>query len=713
MKKSVKKHTSALNIYQKYETNSITLSDIERTDMHFRFKDGSDFIIEETGIHTTNPFKNDLNGLLSWSRNPENLENFENSIKAYSDYFNSVKSKYDSSSEVRLRPYFGESITDRGKLDSQKESDNLYDTYKKIVKNSDDMLSVLKARVLDIRTNDASVEAQSELDHRLQNIFEILYCTHNKDLDNTMLKTYMNDLTMTNQITILQSYKEREPKEVKNGRKNKLNMDDDDYSRESATMEYENYSHKHRVYSVGEMIELLKTKSVNKRGSKDRRPFILPNTTGRRMIGDAVYEYWNGLQVIDLDLKNSPIFCNSNTDASEIRDTLFKYLQRYTWFLGITLSSSKKGLHIYTKVSRMHHLTTDEETNINIQKYWFQMSYIQKYASISYLLRKKCGITDIFNTKNRIIDSAMAKVQQGIAMNYDPESKWSSNFVDLYPCFGYHVAPEDNIDDREWITHPHIIKTFSSWFMLHKRLDEDNTEYSYSDVEIKVTTGKLPMLDKIKQIEMNKLPQGSKYDTRWRVCNTIAYIYGDIQLTYDLCYHILQACETGTEDEITAYIRSAILNSKQPSNYTINMLNGLGMSIKIDEDSIQKLKNEHTEKIRHLIETSSSQITMNETKPNHMIQLGGREYLGMRMKDVLDSIEVFKLNVIESAPNTGKTEFFKKLAKKVPVCLVIPFTSTIESKIVNDKSMTDIFDIYYGERSVSEIKRGKKLCNDF
>lgn len=711
MDNNVKKLTSALNIYQKYEQDSLTLNDLKRTDMHFRFKDGSDFVIEESGIHCINPFKNDIKELLKWSRNPENLENFENSIKAYSDYFNSIKSNYDSNSEIRLRPYFGETINERGKFKEQSESDYLFETYKKIVKNSDDMLSVLKNQINNIREIDDSVEAQAELDHRIRNVFEILYCTHNKDLDNPMLKLYLNDLGMTNQVTILQSFKERETK--KNSKGFEISDEEDDYSRESANMEYETYKHKFRIYSIGEMIEMLRSKNINKFKTKERRPFILSNTTGRRLVGDQVYENWNGLQVIDIDLKNSTDFCEMNTDASEIRDTLFKYLQRYTWFLGITLSSSKRGLHVYTKVSRMHHLTDDQKTNINIQKYWYQMSYIQKYASICFLLRNKCAINDVFDTKKRIIDSAMAKVQQGIAMNYDPESKWSSNFVDLYPCFGYHVPPDENLSDSDWITHPHILKTFSSWFMLHKRLDEDNADFTYSDLEIKISTGKIPSMDKVKQIEMSKLPQGSKYDTRWRICNTLAYVYGDIQLTYELAQHILQARETGTVDEINAYIRSAIANEKQPSNYTIKMLNDLGLSLKIDSDSVKLLKNEQTEKIRHLIESSSEQITMNTHKPNYHIQLGGREYLGMRMPDILGAMEVFKLNVMESAPNTGKTEFFKKLATKVPVCLVIPFTSTIESKIVNDKTMTDIFDIYYGDKSISNIKEGRSCVMTF
>ena len=670
IKKTVHRLQSALSIYQRHENNQLTYDDLSREDMHFKLRTGADIIVEETGIHVTNPFKFDIKAIHDWSL--EQNENIELVLENWSKHYDSTKNRYDNEILPTYKPYF--------------DTDG-YDTVRQF-SSTDEILEFCKSRILELRMNDDSLDAWTEIEHRRRNIFDILYFLSNKSLDSPKLQLYLNDLSLTNSVTILQSVYEEEPKPGQS---------------------HTEYSHKQRQYSIGELLELLQDTTVNLR-AKTTRPLVIPNTTGRRLIGDEAYANWSGLQIFDIDCKFSSAFIEKYEHAGAVRDILFNSLKHYPWLLAITVSASGKGLHVYTKVSRMHHIFLEDEPNIQNQKFWYRASYVQKHAAIAWVLFNKAGIDDIY-TNNKIVDSALARIGQGIAINYDPEARFSNNFIDLYPTLLYHLAPEQELAPEDWLLKPELLNQYKAWFYDNALNDNDNLNVQKRQGELKLIIDESVTVDGVKQIDMDALSKGDRYSTRWRICNTIMYAYGDTELGRSLCHHILQTEKTGTSGTINSFIRSAVVNRKEADQFTIKQLKTLGVRIGFQEETATRLSDDATDKVKYILEQSD--YGFKQVQPDVNIQLADSEFLGMRMNHVISSMQDFKINVIESAPNTGKTEFFKSLAKKSSVCLVIPFTSTIESKIVSDDSINQLFDVYYGDKKVSEIKKGRSVVMTF
>ncbi|BBI90817.1 helicase [Tenacibaculum phage PTm5] len=670
---------SALSTYEKEQQQQLNFEDLARTDMHFRLRTGADILIEENGIHIQNPFKFSHTDIYKWSESQN--ENIDVVLQNYSSYFEKVKARYDVEKRLTYRPY----ITTDG------FTDNLDVSGLTQGQKIDKIYQFNKDRIDLLRKTDDSLDAQAEIDHRRNNIFELLYHKHGKDLDNLLLKLYGDDLAISNRVTILQNYRERDAKPNPKNPSEILPA---------------NYSHAQRTYTIGEMIEILQSPKLNERDKSDRL-LVIPNITGNREVGDIAYVNWSGMQVFDIDLKFSPTFIANGSSAGEIRDILFEKLKHYPWFMGITLSSSGRALHLYTKVSKPHNIFKTPEHNIDISKYWYRMSYVQKYCAICYVLFHHCDI-DVYDEnerKEKVVDTAMARVQQGIAMNHDPNGKWNNNFIDLPPQLFYHLPPEQGLNDSDWLDLPHVTNAFKNWFYDNAVNDEENEEVTQRVGSMKIIADDSYKLGDISQIDMDSLGKGEKYSTRWRVCNTLIASYGDTPQAKELAYHILQVGKSSSESQVDAFLRSAVMNRKEADVYMIKQLRKLGLQIALDEETTQQLSDDNMERVRFMVEKSN--YAFRQHMPNHLVNLADGEYLGMRMNQIVNSFDQFKVNVIESAPNTGKTEFFKALARKKAVCLVIPFTSVIESKVISDESICELFDAYYGDISVSDIKKGR------
>lgn len=687
------KHQSALAIYKKFENNQLQLSDMSRTDMHFKLKTGADILIEEHGIydkshklvdipiHGVNPFRFSVEDIAKWSE--ENNENIDVIISNYQSYYYDTVQRLENETLPTFKHYFGVDDNDAN-----------------VLSNPDDILSYNKNRVQYLRMHDDSFDATSEIEHRRRNTFDILYFLHNKNIEDPMLKLYLDDFSLTNSVTVLQSVYETHENEKGE----------------------QTYSHKQRQYTIGECIELMRSPELNI-NAKETRPLVFPMTGGDRIVGDDAYLLWSGLQVFDIDLKFSSVFMQKyDGDASTCRDMLFDKLKHYPWLIGITRSASGRGLHVYTKVSRMHHIYKEDEANIQNQKYWYRMSYIQKHAAIAYVLDNICGITDIYDIKTvdgkkkeQVIDSSLARVSQGIAMNYDPNAKWNTNFIDLYPTLFYHVPPVKGIKLDEWLTLPKLINQYQSWFYENAINDDQNIEVQRHSGSLQIIAAKgSENLEGISQIDMNSLAKGDRYSTRWRICNTIMYAYAEQQeYGRSLCHHILQSSETKTVGTINSFIRSAVVNRKEADIYTIKQLRKLGVDLSVDDESTEEIADDAMSQTLYALKSSKYPFSL--TTPNVNIELADDEYLGMRMEDMISAMKDYYVNIISSAPNTGKTEFFKSLARQGKVvCLVIPFTSTIESKIESDDSIKELFDVYYGDRSVRDIKKtGRSVVMTF
>ena len=89
------------------------------------------------------------------------------------------------------------------------------------------------------------------------------------------------------------------------------------------------------ILNWGDIYKLIINKDYAKT-DKINRKVVWSTSYNQRPVGDNSYMMWNGLLIIDLDIKNEKI-------ANSLKPLLFEDLKKYNWFLGITLSSSKSG----------------------------------------------------------------------------------------------------------------------------------------------------------------------------------------------------------------------------------------------------------------------------------------------------------------------------------------------------------------------------------
>ena len=86
------------------------------------------------------------------------------------------------------------------------------------------------------------------------------------------------------------------------------------------------------------------TDETYKNTEKIKRKVVYSALAVDRPIGESAFDTWNGLQIIDLDIKNDVL-------ANQLKPLIFENLSKYNWFLGICLSASKKSLHVWTKIT--------------------------------------------------------------------------------------------------------------------------------------------------------------------------------------------------------------------------------------------------------------------------------------------------------------------------------------------------------------------------
>lgn len=668
---SVKRLTSALTLYQKYSDGTYDSFKDFRDDMAFNLKNGADIIIEEEGIHVENPFQFNVQHIADWSRNHENQ--FADMLVDYSSYVTSTVDDIKRNARPRYELYGSTDGYDRDIIDKEFVNLTNEEKYNKIISKCQKRLAELR------RNGDNNIDSH-EVDHRRQNIFNIKMIQSNYDINHPMSLLYTDRFALTNQVTLLQSV-------------------------------WENGSDKHpyvnniRTQTIGEILEIASSKLINNITTKEKRPVVLPLTCGDRIIGDEKFLYWSGLQVFDIDLKFSEAFQSSGMSTADARDIIFDKLRHYPWFISTNLSISKKGIHIFTKVSRMHHLFDDKKTNIDIAQYWYRMSYVQKYAAIRYVLINFCDLPlhDLDDQKAKVIDAAMAQPNQLTALSYDAEARFNPNFIDLYPVIYFHKPPVTGLSDDEWLTHPAVLNKFSRWFSdFEVNSKIFNGIDIVRDINLNIKIDDSFELNNVKQIDINMLDKGDRYRTRYRVANTIMDLYGNTETARLLVHHILQSEKTKTRGQINSFISSAVANRKKADMYMVHTLQKLGLKLEVSQETDEAARVQELTRAEHTLKHSN--YIFRSIPADKVIQLQDNEYLAHSKDRILSAFDCYKLNLIESPPNTGKTTLFKELAKTHRVCMVSPFTSTIESKIVTDKSIAELFDVYYGDKQITEIK---------
>jgi len=85
------------------------------------------------------------------------------------------------------------------------------------------------------------------------------------------------------------------------------------------------------VWNWGDIFKLILDKTYST-VDKIQRKVVFSTSSTQRPIADVSYSMWNGLQIIDLDIKNAGL-------ALKLKDILFNELKKYYWFLGICLSA--------------------------------------------------------------------------------------------------------------------------------------------------------------------------------------------------------------------------------------------------------------------------------------------------------------------------------------------------------------------------------------
>lgn len=409
---------------------------------------------------------------------------------------------------------------------------------------------------------------------------------------------------------------------------------------------------------------------IYKNVEKASRKVVFSVSSNNRPIGEKSFSMWNGIQIIDIDIKNKKI-------ANELKIKIFEDLNKYHWFLGVAKSASGKSLHVWTKITPISY--TDENKKIE-----YLCNFRHKYSYLYIVLTKY--MKEIGYTKDDIfdwMDMAMAKPQQGIFITSDSKALLSTNFIDLRLDANFETAFDTGLESIDWISHPDLKNIFAKleWF---------NTENNQKK-SVDITA-----VSDINDVDPSKcIRRHYKHAQRWQLANTLTSLYG-----YDKALQYMVAICDGTDyKELKGDVKTASIHDKPVSVWAIKQLNKYhGFNIKIEDDNIYKEEqkslttNEEDEKI-----FKSPTDVLNDKDDNLVkLHLNKDQYLSDLKDDILKNLN--HITLLEAGAGYGKTEMIK--AFKAKTLLILPFTSTIKAK-VETSSVTSDWLYYYGNKKPS------------
>lgn len=429
------------------------------------------------------------------------------------------------------------------------------------------------------------------------------------------------------------------------------------------------------IWDVINIIKDLKNQNIQ----KTNRQVLYSSHNGIRPIGQNAWNLWNGFQAIDLDIKNAEL-------AVELKKIIFEKLCVFNWFIGVVLSSSGKGLHVYTKIA----IPQKNNENPEAQKILYTANFRHKYSYV--YLAVISGIRKLKFTKDDVLkwmDLAMFKPQQGVFIGYDSDPYISSHYFEDFIYVGYENSAID------WLTYPDLVEIFKRWeWFSNETTIETTPEISISYV------------GDIKNIK-NK--RHYKHKDRWRLANTLVKLYG-LSDGYK-CLRAICSKDTG-DHELYSICRTAATHSKPIDSWAINLLNkNHGFAIKANIDNIDNVEN-HKETSSELLfsamhELNNPLIIRESTNKVYKFNLNSNQYLSDIKKDILNNLG--KISLLEAGPGLGKTEFIKELVSKDKkrILFIMPFTSTIKAKT---ESNTDDWEYAYGNKQVNLNTSKNGLC---
>ena len=426
------------------------------------------------------------------------------------------------------------------------------------------------------------------------------------------------------------------------------------------------YAKQGSVYNWKYIYDLLYDENYAKTEKKYRKVVYSTSST-LRPVGQTSFQTWNGLQIIDLDIKNNQI-------TNPLKDILFKELSKFHWFLGICRSASKTSLQIWTNI-----------TPVTIDKSQRRVEYIcnfrHKYSYIYIILLKyavQFGYTkeDIF----KYMDMAMCKPQQGIFISSD-NAYLSTNFYDTRLDVNFETAFNTGIESINWISHSDLKDIFAKleWFTV-----DDFYESKHISVQ---------QLENLNEYDMKKSKgkKHYKHSQRWQLANTLTSLFGEAKAFEIFC----NICSDTSKRELKGDIKTAAIHNKPISKWAVMELNKQhGFNIKIKDDNTdiidkiaKEIENNDNDKLDpiKILNDKTEHVTLYMTKDQYL-------------SDIQDQIisNLSHITLLEAGAGYGKTEMIKGL--KAKTLLILPFTSTIKAKVEADEKTSDWLYFYGNKR---------------
>jgi hypothetical protein len=399
----------------------------------------------------------------------------------------------------------------------------------------------------------------------------------------------------------------------------------------------ENLRKKYRTRTLGEIFELILSDKL-KNISKDERPQLYFVWDGSRPNND-MYHKWNGLQVFDLDLKNSNNFDISNkTQKEALRENLYAHLCKFHWFVGIGYSSSGNGLHIYTKAYCEPYVETDQIEKL--YRYWYRASFCLKYAVIHYLLTQVCGVSNGIDTKKQVLDFSVGKISQGIRVSHDPQFLINPNFEDMPIWAGAHIPPIEGLTLNEWLLKDDILtnRTFIGWQTETKHPVMNNEKQLLTQEKVHEELNV-----KVKKFDDKSVtPYNGEiyYALRYNVCNTLAHLFGEKGRYY--AHIILQSDNLNNVHEIDGIYNTGLRHHKKATPWGLSIISYCGIPYIADKATQELLTNNAKSDIKLIIEKAI--VEPEPCEYDAEISLDELQYLGDISNELLKRVKPGKVN---------------------------------------------------------------------
>lgn len=404
----------------------------------------------------------------------------------------------------------------------------------------------------------------------------------------------------------------------------------------------------------------------------------------RPKVDTMSYATWSGITVIDLDVKNA-------NAAAAMKAKLAKLLNKQAWFVGIVLSSSHRGLHIYT-------CCKPDVANMSADVYLDHMEamsiIVWQALLLSYrMLAAEKVLTDtdlldahpIFNQSSRLkhndklsesnmFDTATFRFTQPTIIGYDPEPLLNDNFHQE-PPLALSSKAYDNIADIE---------------PLKVKFDKFRGRFAINiNQTVEVGEVALPTIEQC-------MPRSYDNTARYRLAYTLANLYdivGPVSPNYGLikgCF--LRMCSGNPKYSKEKHAFAAVFDSATQRQAS-------GMCPRIAW-AVNELKTVHHFDIEVKNEAEVQQqildvdIDLELSKPvvlppelniayDAIYALEEQQYIADATDILLQGLQrANDKTLLIAEPGTGKTVFATNLMQHTDmrVLCIVPYISVIESK---------------------------------